>query len=254
MLSNDTTHSSLFSSVVILLLFILSHSFLPTHRLTNYINERFMFLVFNPIKRMYNILITALKNLYIKHKVSVDKFICYIKLDKLSLYSNLYYGYVKSYIRHHLFTLLYGPKIEKNKITVSYYFNGIFYKIPIKLNRGPKDEIKFFIEEGKSKVDESKVESVIKLIENDVSKEENTDLILKDIFAIQNDLSLQQDDTKLIDVTDHITIFLGPNKDFHSQKLTPLDLGYERLRIERTNDDNLIYKLVISSNEHLLIR
>ena len=90
-------------------------------------------------------------------------------------------------------------------------FQGMFYKIPIKLIRGPKQDIKLW-----------------SCIMTDQSK------------GFNNSNNISRNYTADENITDDIKPLLGPNNDFHSQKITPLDLGYPQLCVDISSEDDTL--------------
>lgn len=44
------------------------------------------------------------------------------------------------------------------------------------------------------------------------------------------------------DITEEVRSYLGPNEDFHGQRLRPFDIGYERLCVRLRNGREKIFK------------
>lgn len=86
---------------------------------------------------------------------------------------------------------------DKNTYILSYYHNFNKYLIPIKVHRGY------------SKISEYK------------------------FYACESDYNMNSDN---VDITEEMSKFLGPNYDFHGLKLTPCDLGYKNIRIDKDRE------------------
>jgi len=115
---------------------------------------------------------------------------------------NIVLGTIRSYVRNLVYGFFYGPKLSKNKITITYWFAGQWYQIPIKLIQGPKNQIDILGWNGHERESrEGKGEEVYRI------------------------------------VTEELKPLLGPNRDFHRQEITPQDLGYKTITILQTGKD-----------------